>query len=43
MAESWAKKKHLSFEWGVKSAGLEAYGLNPDAYNLNMNEKKLHY
>ena len=30
MAEGWAKK-HLSDEWDVKSAGLEAHGLNPNA------------
>lgn len=27
MAEGWAKK-HLGEEWEVKSAGLEAHGLN---------------
>jgi arsenate reductase (thioredoxin) len=30
MAEGWAKK-HLGEEWEVKSAGLEAHGLNPNA------------
>ncbi|WP_335872597.1 arsenate reductase (thioredoxin) [Bacillus sp. 2205SS5-2] len=30
MAEGWAKK-HLGAEWDVKSAGLEAHGLNPNA------------
>jgi arsenate reductase len=30
MAEGWAKK-HLGEEWDVKSAGLEAHGLNPNA------------
>ncbi|KUP09513.1 arsenate reductase [Bacillus coahuilensis m2-6] len=30
MAEGWAKK-HLGDEWVVKSAGLEAHGLNPNA------------
>ncbi|WP_019244093.1 MULTISPECIES: arsenate reductase (thioredoxin) [Bacillus] len=30
MAEGWAKK-YLSDEWNVKSAGLEAHGLNPNA------------
>jgi arsenate reductase len=30
MAEGWAKK-HLGDEWEVKSAGLEAHGLNPNA------------
>lgn len=30
MAEGWAKK-HLGVEWEVKSAGLEAHGLNPNA------------
>lgn len=30
MAEGWAKK-HLGDEWDVKSAGLEAHGLNPNA------------
>lgn len=30
MAEGWAKK-YLGDEWKVKSAGLEAHGLNPNA------------
>jgi len=30
MAEGWAKK-YLSDEWEVKSAGIEAHGLNPSA------------
>ncbi|NMD71189.1 arsenate reductase (thioredoxin) [Bacillus sp. DNRA2] len=30
MAEGWAKQ-YLSSEWDVKSAGLEAHGLNPNA------------
>ncbi|MGE7907562.1 arsenate reductase (thioredoxin) [Peribacillus sp. NPDC094092] len=30
MAEGWAKK-HLNDEWEVKSAGLEAHGINPNA------------
>src|SRR5690625_6864820 len=30
MAEGWAKK-HLRDEWEVKSAGIEAHGLNPKA------------
>ncbi|SDQ08918.1 arsenate reductase (thioredoxin) [Virgibacillus salinus] len=30
MAEGWAKK-FLSEEWEVKSAGIEAHGLNPKA------------
>jgi thioredoxin type arsenate reductase len=30
MAEGWAKK-HLGVEWEVKSAGIEAHGLNPNA------------
>lgn len=30
MAEGWAKK-YLGEEWIVKSAGLEAHGLNPNA------------
>lgn len=30
MAEGWAKK-HLDDSWLVKSAGLEAHGLNPNA------------
>ena len=33
MAEGWAKK-HLSDEWIVKSAGLEAHGLNPNAVKV---------
>jgi arsenate reductase len=36
MAEGWAKK-HLGNEWEVKSAGLEAHGLNPNAIKA-MNE-----
>ena len=36
MAEGWAKK-HLGDEWEVKSAGLEAHGLNPNAIKA-MNE-----
>ena len=36
MAEGWAKK-HLGDEWIVKSAGLEAHGLNPNAVKA-MNE-----
>lgn len=36
MAEGWAKK-HLNNEWVVKSAGLEAHGLNPNAVKA-MNE-----
>lgn len=32
MAEGWAKK-YLGDEWEVKSAGLEAHGLNPNAIN----------
>lgn len=36
MAEGWAKKI-LSEEWEVKSAGLEAHGLNPNAVKA-MNE-----
>ncbi|WP_409274128.1 arsenate reductase (thioredoxin) [Neobacillus sp. SCS-31] len=31
MAEGWAKKYLNSDEWEVKSAGLEAHGLNPNA------------
>ncbi|WP_316572435.1 arsenate reductase (thioredoxin) [Neobacillus sp. YIM B06451] len=31
MAEGWAKKYLNSGEWEVKSAGLEAHGLNPNA------------
>ncbi|QHS21866.1 arsenate reductase (thioredoxin) [Virgibacillus sp. MSP4-1] len=30
MAEGWAKK-HLGDDWQVKSAGIEAHGLNPNA------------
>ena len=30
MAEGWAKQ-HLGDEWNVRSAGLEAHGLNPNA------------
>ena len=30
MAEGWAKK-HLGDDWEVRSAGLEAHGLNPKA------------
>ncbi|MDQ0231828.1 arsenate reductase (thioredoxin) [Metabacillus malikii] len=30
MAEAWGKK-YLSEEWDVKSAGIEAHGLNPNA------------
>ncbi|WP_193064595.1 arsenate reductase (thioredoxin) [Oceanobacillus oncorhynchi] len=30
MAEGWAKK-HLGDDWEVKSAGIEAHGLNPNA------------
>ena len=30
MAEGWAKK-HLGDAWEVKSAGIEAHGLNPNA------------
>ncbi|UOQ93961.1 arsenate reductase (thioredoxin) [Halobacillus shinanisalinarum] len=30
IAEGWAKK-HLGDEWDVKSAGIEAHGLNPKA------------
>ncbi|MFD2442662.1 arsenate reductase (thioredoxin) [Bacillus sp. CGMCC 1.16607] len=33
MAEGWAKK-YLSDEWIVKSAGLEAHGLNPNAVKV---------
>ncbi|MFD1039268.1 arsenate reductase (thioredoxin) [Virgibacillus byunsanensis] len=36
MAEGWAKK-HLGDEWEVKSAGIEAHGLNPNAVKA-MNE-----
>ncbi|WP_043929630.1 arsenate reductase (thioredoxin) [Bacillus sp. EB01] len=31
MAEGWAKNYLNSNEWEVKSAGLEAHGLNPNA------------
>lgn len=30
MAEGWAKK-YLGDEWSVYSAGIEVYGLNPNA------------
>jgi|SRR5690625_5180741 len=30
MAEGWAKK-YLSNEWEIRSAGIEAHGLNPQA------------
>lgn len=30
MAEGWAKK-YLGKQWDVKSAGIEAHGLNPNA------------
>lgn len=36
MAEGWAKK-YLGDEWEVKSAGIEAHGLNPKAVQA-MNE-----
>lgn len=36
MAEGWAKK-YLEDNWEVKSAGIEAHGLNPDAIKA-MNE-----
>lgn len=36
MAEGWGKK-YLSDEWEVKSAGIEAHGLNPNAVRA-MNE-----
>lgn len=36
MAEGWAKK-HLGNEWEVRSAGIEAHGLNPKAVKA-MNE-----
>ena len=36
MAEGWAKQ-YLSDEWIVKSAGIEAHGLNPNAIKA-MNE-----
>ncbi|MFS0820872.1 arsenate reductase (thioredoxin) [Bacillus sp. 1P02SD] len=31
MAEGWAKKYLNHVEWEVKSAGIEAHGLNPNA------------
>ncbi|MET3689798.1 arsenate reductase [Priestia megaterium] len=31
MAEGWAKKYLNNDEWDVRSAGLEAHGLNPNA------------
>ena len=36
MAEGWAKK-YLGNEWEVKSAGIEAHGVNPNAVKM-MNE-----
>ena len=36
MAEGWAKQ-HLTDEWDVYSAGIEAHGLNPNAVKA-MNE-----
>ncbi|MGJ9459101.1 arsenate reductase (thioredoxin) [Oceanobacillus sp. CF4.6] len=36
MAEGWAKK-YLGDEWSVRSAGIEAHGLNPNAVKA-MNE-----
>ncbi|UZJ79740.1 arsenate reductase (thioredoxin) [Fictibacillus sp. KU28468] len=39
MAEGWAKK-HLGEEWEVKSAGIEAHGLNPNAVKA-MNEVEI--
>src|SRR5699024_3034604 len=36
MAEGWAKQ-YLGDEWNVKSAGIEAHGLNPNAVKA-MNE-----
>lgn len=36
MAEGWAKK-YLNNEWEVRSAGIEAHGLNPNAVKA-MNE-----
>lgn len=36
MAEGWAKK-YLSDDWEVRSAGIEAHGLNPNAVKA-MNE-----
>lgn len=37
MAEGWAKKYLNSDEWDIKSAGIEAHGLNPNAVKA-MNE-----
>ncbi|MEH7381080.1 arsenate reductase (thioredoxin) [Bacillus sp. JJ1533] len=37
MAEGWAKKYLNQDEWVVKSAGIEAHGLNPNAVKA-MNE-----
>ncbi|SET68287.1 arsenate reductase [Oceanobacillus limi] len=39
MAEGWAKK-YLGDEWEVKSAGIEAHGLNPNAVKA-MNEVEI--
>ena len=39
MAEGWAKK-YLGDEWEVRSAGIEAHGLNPNAVKA-MNEVKI--
>jgi arsenate reductase len=39
MAEGWAKK-HLGNEWEVKSAGIEAHGLNHNAVKA-MKEAKI--
>ena len=36
MADGWAKK-YLSDEWKIRSAGIEAHGLNPNAVKA-MNE-----
>jgi len=33
MAEGWAKK-YLNNEWEVRSAGIEAHGLNPNAVKV---------
>ncbi|KQL55143.1 arsenate reductase [Heyndrickxia shackletonii] len=33
MAEGWAKK-YLEDEWTIKSAGIEAHGLNPNAVKV---------
>lgn len=33
MAEGWAKKHLNQDEWEVRSAGIEAHGLNPNAVN----------